>query len=407
MVITASIQCRELEVSFTQLQLAPWSAAPAQWLPDGGLTSPHHAPRISDEYKAFKPHYGAQRKETSRELPQQFRRLTHTPRLPYRLTQSQDGTITQTCQCTHGEFDVARSVHKLEADSRRIDTFTFTILRCANEKAAGIRVGVCSEDGRRAWMLRISDSRLCDALGNPIRDTGPLYPDLPRFLPADVMGHSVTVKVDMTPRGTSTLYFKVASVGNYFYATRELPQTVRPCVHLTHKGDAVRLHEHKCLRLRDAPLLLGRAATPPPSRVKARYMSGCAPSQRGGPPRQSPQPFQRSLRTWRPESPSATPRGTPRSRTPQTRRAPAPEVLSGPHSPNSPATPSTMEGLPDSDHRCAKCRQNRRAPGKVWCVKCAPRDRLDLETGVHKDWSTTGGDASAFELNVELPWSRN
>lgn len=400
--VAAKIACRALEISFTHLMVAPWSAAKAHWMADGGLVAPHHQPLMSQEYTDHAPRHGTKRVETSHPLPEQFARLLRTPRLPQRLIQSEDGTVTQTCQCSPGDFDAARSTHRIEAEYRRTDTFTFTILRCANERAAGIRFGVCSDDGSEAWMLRVSDARLCGASGQPFPGMRSLFEDLPRFLPPDMMGFSISIKVDMTPHGTSTLSFRVAEIGSFFSATRDLPSTVRPCVHLTHKGDAVRLQDHACMRLRD-PASLGRPATPPPVNGSpvSHFMTGVAAYNRGRPP--SPQrAFLRSQRTLRPGSPTptpSTPPATPRARTPRTRRAPAPELLgvvspagtdaTSPTSPTSPASPANY------DPRCAKCRQNTRAIGKPWCVKCAPIARDDA-TPVHESWSLTGGNAASI-----------
>jgi len=380
----------ELEISFTHLVLMPWSSAKCHWCADGGLVSPHHEPFIRHEYQEFSPRHGNRRREESQRLPEPFLTLTRTPRLGKRLVQSEDGTITQTCQCAPGRFDAARSVHRIDDEYRRQDLFTFTIIRCCNDKAAGLRVGVCNDDGSEAWMLRISDARLCGISGQPVNGTKSLNGDLHRFLPPSLMGWTVECKVEMTPHGASTLSFRVAEVGSFFFATRQLPSAVRPCVHLTHKGDAVRLHDHSTLRLREP----GEATTGGANkdRVVSRYMSGVAAYNRGR--SSSPQTYTRSLRTLRPGSPApSTPRAaspraaSPRSHTPRTHRV-------------SSVSPNAQGGDVDFDPRCAHCRQNTRYPGKPWCVKCAPgvsRDFEDREK-VHEQWSTTGGDAEAWGI---------
>lgn len=375
-----------LEISFTHVLPMPWDTAKCHWLADGGLVSPHHEPLIREEYKQFTPSHGHGRREESRHLPELFARLTRTPSLPKRLVQSEDGTVTQTCQCAPGDFDAVRSVHRIEAEYRRQDFFVFTIIRCCNERAAGLRVGVCNEDGSQAWMLRVSDARLCGANGLPVSGSKSLNDDLHRFLPPDLMGRTIECKVDMTPHGTSTLSFRVADVGSHFSATRQLPAVVRPCVHLTHKGDAVRLHDHSTLRLRNPTAKLGEATTRSMGKdcADSRYMSGVAAYNRGRAP--SPQPYTRSLRNLRPSSPApSTPRAaSPRSRTPQTRRV------------------SSVWQEQDGnsfDPRCAHCRQNNRTAGKPWCVRCSPVHRdFEARERTHEQWSTTGGDAESWEI---------
>ena len=59
-------------------------------------------------------------------------------------------------------------------------------------------------------MLRVSDARLCGASGESVPGMRTLNADLKRFLPPTLMGHTVSVKVDMVPHGSSTLSFCVA-----------------------------------------------------------------------------------------------------------------------------------------------------------------------------------------------------
>ena len=224
-VVTASIECQDLAVSFTHLIPSPWSAAKQQWMADGGLVSPHNGPVIRSEYMDYKPKQGQRRKEICRDLPEPYARLTSPSRIagPKRLVQSEDGTITQTCQCAPGKFDTARSVHLIQMEPRRCDAFTFVIVRCAHDRAVGLRMGVCSDDGREAWMLRVSDARLCDASGRAEKGSRLSNEDLHHVLPAhvDMMGRSVSVVVETDANGTSTVSFCV-DVGRYFAATREL-----------------------------------------------------------------------------------------------------------------------------------------------------------------------------------------
>jgi hypothetical protein len=386
-VVTASMACRALEVSFANMlpSRATWSEAKTHWLADGGLVSTHHKAAISDAYTAFKPKYGTDRRHKDRKLPHAFARLTSTPRQSTRLVQSEDGTITQTCQCASDRFDAARSVHTIEAEYRRTDTFTYTIVQCAHEHAAGLRVGVCSDDGQEAWMLRLSDARLCGASGLPAPKAPSCHEDLRRFLPPNLIGHSINVRVDMMPHGTSSLSFRVADIGGYFLAARDLPYLVRPCVHLTHQGDAVRLHSHDCARMRDPSANMGEATTRDRSEdwAAARYMKGVAAYNRGRAP--SPRrDYIRSLRTLRPSSPAQT----PRIRTPLTRRAPSPALLSvrASDADRAQVVALTATHAVTCDSRCARCRKHIRTPGKPWCAKCNPRALPDPGSLGHQDW---------------------
>ena len=90
------------------------------------------------------------------------------------LEQREDGTIRLLQQCTGGcrqSFMAAMSTHLIESGEH---TFTFELLQCATDLATGIRLGVCSEDGSRQWMLRLSDGRICDETGAPL--TEPMVP---------------------------------------------------------------------------------------------------------------------------------------------------------------------------------------------------------------------------------------
>ena len=184
-VVTAAMECAALEVSFARLLPAPWNAVTRHWIAvesqsgsqatarHDGLTAAPDRPHITDRYKVHKPKMGQSRKTRDRNLPELFARLTYSPEAPYRQVQSEDGTITQLSE-GFGSFDQARSVHLIDATSGppSLHVYGFNIIRCANERAAGLRVGVCSEDGSQCWMLRISDARLCDASGGLVPGKG-------------------------------------------------------------------------------------------------------------------------------------------------------------------------------------------------------------------------------------------
>ena len=387
-VVTASIECQDLGVSFTHLMPTPWSAAKQHWMADGGLVSPHNGPVIKTDYIHYKPKQGQRRKEISRNLPEPYARLTNPSRIsgPKRLVQSEDGTITQTCQCAPGKFDTARSVHLIQLEPRRSDVFTFVIVRCAHDQATGLRMGVCSDDGSEAWMLRVSDARLCDASGKAEK-TRLSKEDLHHVLPAyvDMMGRSVTVAVDTDAQGTSTVSFCV-DVGRYFAATQELKGAVRPCVHLTHKGDAVRLQDHVTTRPKDT------ASRHTTTRPPGSYMRGVSASHRGhSPPPQSD--FKRSLRAFRPSSTS-----TVREPTPPRQRAPPPIDVS----------PVDVSSPVEYDPRCASCRKMPRSPGTPWCIQCGPR--LSPGSGPHigsPDGKPAANETKLFDASNLDAWLRN
>ena len=67
--------------------------------------------------------------------------------------QTADGAVRLLQQCsggctgaTHGRFVTLVSTHLVDADEH---VFCFEILQCAADRAAGLRVGVCSEDGKQ------------------------------------------------------------------------------------------------------------------------------------------------------------------------------------------------------------------------------------------------------------------
>ncbi len=90
--------------------------------------------------------------------------------------QSADGCVRLLTQSHGGSFLSVMSPHLMLADEH---VFAFEILTCARDRATGLRVGVCSEDGRQQWLLRLADGRLCGANGAPLseqlppRDTEP------------------------------------------------------------------------------------------------------------------------------------------------------------------------------------------------------------------------------------------
>lgn len=392
-VVQANLQCTAHEVSFSHVKLAPWSALERHWLVEdgGGLDGPHHEPLIKTRVLEFKPHYGANRKEHVKQLPIAYRRLVadaigHSS--GKRLIQSSDGTVTQTCQCSNGNFDAVRSVHSIRfEDQPKIDTFTITLVRCANERAAGLRVGVCSDDGKKAWMLRLSDCRLCDASGMPVQGAKPFMDDWNNVLPPSLMGYNVIVYVEMGNQPSRRkLYFCLQDCGGpKFEAFVGLPSVVRPCVHLTHKGDAVRIDGHTTLKIRTpgelaaGPTRAG-GANPKPA---ARYLTW-SPARYRRDPEEEKYSYTRSLRTLRPVSPTASPTGSPRPGSPsgRRRRKPQPAVAVSVTTAAGPGldTPSheprllmwTPAGAP-TGVKCAHCREVATDGRSPWCQRCKPR----------------------------------
>ena len=82
--------------------------------------------------------------------------------------QSPDGSVRLLTQGHAGGKHLSVvSPHLMLADEH---VFAFEIVTCARDRATGLRVGVCSEDGRQHWVLRLSDGRLCDASGAPLTE---------------------------------------------------------------------------------------------------------------------------------------------------------------------------------------------------------------------------------------------
>eukprot|EP00900_Chrysochromulina_parva_P026660 jgi/Chrpa1/8628/Chrysochromulina_OHIO_Genome00019587-RA len=82
--------------------------------------------------------------------------------------QSPDGSVRLLTQAHAGGKHLSVvSPHLMLADEH---VFAFEIVTCARDRATGLRVGVCSEDGRQHWVLRLSDGRLCDASGAPLTE---------------------------------------------------------------------------------------------------------------------------------------------------------------------------------------------------------------------------------------------
>ena len=375
-IVQASLRCSVTALSFSHINLAPWSALERHWIQEGGVVSPHHSPLIRTSVLEFTPHYGAKRKEKGKELPVLFARLVKDALGPpgsQRLVQSKDGTITQTCQCSNQNFDAARSVHTIGGDGSRIDTFTITIVRCANERAAGLRVGVCSEDGTEAWMLRLSDARLCDASGAPVQGAKPLLDNWPSMLPPSLMSYKVIVTVSMG-RENSVFFCLEDAGGPKFEGYTGLPDVVRPCVHLTHKGDAVRLHDHTSVKIRKpGEEAKNRQGSPKPT---ARYMTWSPARYQRDPTLKHN--FTTSLRTLRPSSPASSRASSPRSTSPRMRRPRTPsfaEVVSVKTTAGSMETREWTARSGESGHRCANCRQARTDGKSPWCLRCAPRAR--------------------------------
>lgn len=392
-VVQASLRCTVYEISFSHVKLAPWSAFDQHWMQEdgGGLVSSHHEPLIRTRVVDFKPHYGSDRKEIRKELPMLFARLVNDANgysRGKRLIQSSDGTVTQTCQCSNDTFDAVRSVHSIRFEgSPKLDTFTLRIVRCANERAAGLRIGVCSADGRKAWMLRLSDCRLCGANGSPAPGAKSLMDNWASLLPPSLMSYNVIVTVEMGDRPSRRkLYFCLQDCGGpKFEAHVGLPSVVHPCVHLTHKGDAMRLEGHTTIKIRtpgeNSPTRPGGASP----KASARYLTWSPARYRRE--QEETHAFTRSLRTLRPQSPSASPTSSPRPGSPSGRRRRQPqsaEVFSVKTASAKdvagdfePALMTWTAASPPSGVTCAHCHAVPTDGTSPWCNKCRPRTNSD------------------------------
>ena len=184
-------------LSFSHVKLAPWSALERHWLVEdgGGLDGPHHEPLIKTRVLEFKPHYGANRKEHVKQLPIAYRRLVadaigHSS--GKRLIQSSDGTVTQTCQCSNGNFDAVRSVHSIRFEDQRkltpspspscvVRATLDCELVCALTTAEGFgsAIAVCA--------MQVE----CPFGAKPFMD------DWNNLLPPSLMGYNVIVYVEM------------------------------------------------------------------------------------------------------------------------------------------------------------------------------------------------------------------
>ena len=415
-IVQASLRCSVHELSFSHVNLAPWGAFTQHWMEEEGLVSPHHKPRISTDVREFKPHYGSGRKERGKQLPLIYARLIKDAQGSSngkRLYQSSNGSITQTCQCSNDSFDAARSVHMIGCDPPQTHNFTFEIIRCANERAAGLRVGVCSEDGKRAWMLRLSDARLCDASGAPVRGAKPLIDNWPSFLPPSLMNYRVIVTLEMGPKAVQRkVFFTIMDCGcPMFQGSIGLPSTVRPCVHLTHKGDAVRLCDHLSMPMRMPGVATvdsvdgdggGTGERLKSPKALSRYMTWTPERyQRAQSPKHA---FSQSLRTLRPQSPVGTLAMRPQSPAAMRPHSPTGSMASSARA-SSPGrlrkqTPPSAEVLSvrtasgDGQGQdepsmltwdatvgrrsvtCAHCRQSGTDGKSPWCNRCAPRNDI-------------------------------
>ena len=69
----------------------------------------------------------------------------------------------------------------------RTTATTLPQLNRCTDHGTGLKVGLCSEDGREQWMLRLTDGRMCDASGRP---SGPCLVEK-RLLPCFLIGCKV------------------------------------------------------------------------------------------------------------------------------------------------------------------------------------------------------------------------
>ena len=236
-------------------------------------------------------------------------------------------------------------------------------------------------------MLRLSDCRLCDASGSPAPGERSLMDNWASLLPPSLMSYNVIVTVEMGDRPSRRkLYFCLQDCGGpKFEAHVGLPSVVHPCVHLTHKGDAVRLEGHTTIRVRSpgecSPARPG-GASPKPS---ARYLTWSpARYQRQ---QEQAHTFTRSLRTLRPQSPSASPTGSPRPGSPSGRRRRMPqsaEVFSVKTAAGKDAGGNVEHALmtwtaagASTGVRCAHCHVVATDGKSPWCKKCTPRMHAD------------------------------
>ena len=83
----------------------------------------------------------------------------------------------------------------------RTTATTLPQLNRCTDHGTGLKVGLCSEDGREQWMLRLTDGRMCDASSRP---SGPCLIEQ-RLLPKFLIGCKVECRVDMARRSLQFL----------------------------------------------------------------------------------------------------------------------------------------------------------------------------------------------------------
>ena len=114
------------------------------------------------------------------------------------ITQQPDGTLRLISQSPVEKFTTVMSNHVIDGNDHH--QFSFVIVRAASDKACGMKLGVCSADGKQQWMLRLTDARLCDSWGSLISPVSapPLIDQ--SELPPRYMGCRVELRCNMARR---------------------------------------------------------------------------------------------------------------------------------------------------------------------------------------------------------------
>ena len=93
-------------------------------------------------------------------------------------------------------FETVISTHLLDGTDHH--QFRFDIVRCSTDTATNLRVGVCSADGRKHWVLRLADARLCDQSGQAIEGCQRLFERAQ--MPRRAQGVRVEIRCNMKAR---------------------------------------------------------------------------------------------------------------------------------------------------------------------------------------------------------------
>lgn len=153
-VLQVRFKCDQTSIVFPRLRPAPWHMAERHWR----LGEQWGIREITGGDGSFKP---SKKGSTT---------SVGDATIPCAV-QTKCGCVRLVEQCRGGFFASICSVHVMEDQEH---FFSFEIVHCVGNTATGMRVGISSVDGQQQWVLRMSDGRLCDATGCPLRE--PLSP---------------------------------------------------------------------------------------------------------------------------------------------------------------------------------------------------------------------------------------